>query len=278
MSAKRKVATPKQKWLAVRMRYTWHLRPPFREKFDRSHWWTREDQSKINPEAALYELARRHPLVGQTWTEKIIHHPSGDASLPSSLYWTCLLGLKSWAQLDYTDRKNWVSSVGYLKGLDFRCEEWQCRSITEWAQWRIIDERKDALRKNGLTKDTTYIKNADDWEMANKKNLKALHNEMSVNPPTVKEWEAAIARRAVEAYRQGYLLLAVVPDLQSDKAASLMQKVYGSTKGKFANHPMQRARRENWLPLISEFEDVPASPKSDAFNRYRRVLDGIRFA
>jgi hypothetical protein len=111
---------------------------------------------------------------------------------------------------------------------------------------------------------------------------KILNANRAANPPTAEEWEAAIAYRAVEAHRQGYLLLAVAPDLQSDYAASLMQKVYGSAKRKFAS-PKQRARWKDWLPLIAKFENEELLrdkkiKKSQAFIRYRRALDGIHFA
>jgi hypothetical protein len=63
MTAKRKTASSKETWQAMRARYTWHLRPPFDQEFNRSHWW--KGDSKIHPVAALYELARRHPRVGE---------------------------------------------------------------------------------------------------------------------------------------------------------------------------------------------------------------------
>jgi hypothetical protein len=299
MNAKRKATSPKENWQAIRRRYTWHLRPPFKSQFNHSHWW--KGQSEIEPAAALYELARRHPLVRETWLknfaaatrnrrgtarlwlpklswkEKVIQLPTGDVRLPHSLYWTCLFGLKSWAKLDYTERENWKFSAGYLKGLDLRDEELQCRSINKLAHWKIIDERKAALRRKGQTKDTTHIQSHDKWKSAYDENLSVLHNDLAVNPPTVEEWEAAIGYRAIEAYSQGYLLLAVAPGLQSDRGALLMQKVYGSAQRKYGR-PKQRARWQDWLPLISAFEDVPTSPKSPVFVRYRRVLDGIHFA
>jgi hypothetical protein len=56
----------KQTSPAIRARCTWHLHPPFDRTFDRSRWWTGPDAPKeIDPDAALYELVRRHPRVGQ---------------------------------------------------------------------------------------------------------------------------------------------------------------------------------------------------------------------
>lgn len=308
MSAKRKSASPKGTWQALRRRYTWHLRPPFKSQFDHLHWW--KGQNEIEPAAALYEPARRHPLVREAWLKAVaaiksnrraIPVPLGvpffgggkfshiildehwfsnntrSGTVPHSLYWTCHFGLRSWAKLDYTNRENWKSSAGYLKGLDLRDKDLQCRSINELAHWRIIDERKATLRKKRHINDYSYKETAEERKAARNKNLSVLHNDLAVNPPNADEWQAAIAYRAVEAYRQGYLLLAVAPGLQSDKGALLMQKVYGSAQRKYGR-PKQRARWQDWLPLISAFEDVPTSPKSPVFVRYRRALDGIHFA
>ena len=284
---------------AVRARYTWHMRLPFKDHFDRSHWWEGKGRSEIEPRAALYELARRHPLIRDQWVRRIAAirrnrralaigpgHPfygkgrfsriiledhwfqtgDGECSAPS-LSCTCLFGLKSWAMLDWTTRRNWETTVGHLKGLDFRWEELQCRSINVLADWKIRDQREDALgdkvkgKRRGA--EVGAIINAD----------------LATNPPTPEEWEAAIGYRSIEAYRQGYLLLAVAPDLQMDKAVSLMKRVYGSTRRRYAS-PKQRARWENWLPLITSFEDAELSHKAYAqeFARYRRALDSLHFA
>lgn len=293
MSAKRKASRSKKASQAVRRRYTWHLHPPFKNRFDRSQWW--EGERDIEPGAALYELARRHPLVRETWvrnfaaatrerrsvaiwipgtsqrwTDKIMRGESGAAVSPS-LYWTCLFGLNSWAKLDYTDRLNWKSCVGNLKGLDFRDESLQCKGIKKFAHWKIIDERQDGLRKKEKIKD-----------FATKENLKMLHNDLAANPPTVEEWETAIAHRAIEAYRQGYVLLAIAPDLPANKAAAVAAAKY---KEHLSLYPPgkspQRARWRDWLPIIAEFEDAETSrdkAKSQVFARYRRTLDGIGFA
>ena len=305
--------SPKADWQALRRRYTWHLRLPYRKHFDSSHWWKGRSESEIEPAAALYELARRHPLVRDQWLTAVANlkakhrelfvlpgHPFfGEAKLsrlltnphwfsentksgtvPCALYWTCLFGFKSWAKLDYTERKNWQGAVGYLKGLDFRSKELRCRSINDLAHWKIVVARKSALRQNGqiINEDALHQLDNVKWDAALNKNLQILHSDLAANPPTAEEWEAAIAYRAVEAYRQGFLLVAVAPDLESNTAASLMEKVYGSARRSYAR-PKQRARCRDWLPIIASFEDAEVSHKAYAqeFARYRRVLDGIRF-
>jgi len=150
---------------ATRQTYTWHLRPPFDKEFDCSHWWKGMPDSKTGQVAALYELARRHPLIGEglfkrmpspaaraaMYTKVWGHDPTCPPAVvearlndlireavaglhePSSVYWTCLVGVKSWAKLGYTERKNWESNAGNLKGLDLRDEDLQCYSINQMA-------------------------------------------------------------------------------------------------------------------------------------------------
>src|SRR5476651_2018375 len=48
-----------------RLAYTWHLRPPFNELFCADHWWESAPSAKVDSVAALYELARRHPRIGE---------------------------------------------------------------------------------------------------------------------------------------------------------------------------------------------------------------------
>lgn len=311
MKAKRKTTSSKENWQALRARYTWHLHPPFDKEFDRTHWW--KGRSKVEPVASLYELARRHPLVGKgllkrmpspavratmyasVWghdptcppvvfegrLNELIREAVAKLHEPPSLYWTCLVGLKSWAKLDYVERKNWQSNVGNLKGLDFRCKELQCRSINQLAHWKIIDERKVKLRKKGQINDSLHEQPDDRWEENRKRNLSVLHNDLAVNPPTAKEWEAAIGYRAAEAYRQGYVLLAVAPGLTGEKLKSVVSKNYHQDLRRYVRtKPKSRSRWEDWLPLIGSFEDAETSQQAFAqeFARYRRVLDGIQFA
>ena len=273
----------------IRRRYAWHLRPPFKAQFDYSHWW--EGQSEIEPAAALYELARRHPLVHElwlrnfaaatrnrrgvaiwvpsireSWVKKIARPISGDIALPPSLYWTCLLGMESWVKLDRTDQQNWKFNAGNLKGLDFRDPDLQCQCIKVLAHWKITDQRRAALRNAAKT----------DMELR-----RLVQANLSEHPPTDREWEAAIAQRAIEAHRQGCVLLAVVPDLKSDKAASVMAEKYREHLALYpAANSQQRARWQDWLHIISNFEKAAADrklKKSQAFVHYRRAMDGIRF-
>ena len=102
---------------------------------------------------------------------------------------------------------------------------------------------------------------------------------MIENPPLMRDMEATIKAAAVKAFRNGYLLMAVAPDIATDNAESLMAKEfrqYRANKG--ISKP--RARWVDWLQLISDFEDSECrlgGAKSELFTRYRRIMDDIKF-
>jgi len=110
---------------------------------------------------------------------------------------------------------------------------------------------------------------------------KLVQKDLAKNPPTAGEWEAAIAEAAIEAHRRGYVLLGVVPDLTDNQAEFVMLNKYQESRRLFPSaKPMQRARWQDWLPLISEFEDAEllrGGAKAQIFVRYRRALEQIRF-
>jgi hypothetical protein len=277
MSAKRKATPLKKKWQAMRARYTWHLPPPSDRShwpFDYSHWWNKAGQAKVKPEAALYELARRHPLVNETPPRQVplpgfLFPGVAPATLPSfleprpSLRLTQRLGMKSWPKLTAPERRNWRSSIGMMKGFDFRPVESRSIDITRQADLKISQQR---ISQIALLKNTkTYC------------GFAGMYAEPA--EPTDQEREAAISQCAVEAHRQGYALIAVAPNLAAGKAGNAMVKQYRE-HGRLYPQAKQRARWEDWLLLIASFEDAETSHKAYAqeFARYRRAVDGIQFA
>jgi hypothetical protein len=228
-----------------RENYHWHLRPPFDGKFDRSHWW-KKTQTDVEPIAALYELARRHPLVGLRRTQPLELKKTSPAII-------CLgdISLKSWPELTAGQKAEWKLCADNLKGVDCRTDEEKCYDIA----WQNEGEPLNHLV--GLKKGAGF--------------------------PAAADLEAGVARRAIEAYRQGHVLLAVAPGLAQDEAAALLASKYGEHR-QFdkAVHRVgkQRERHEDWLALIAEFESdfhSKAGVKSDVFTRYKRAIDGIKF-
>lgn len=295
MRPRQRAPRPQDSSRAIRRRYVWHLRRPFRDQFDRSHWW--KNRSKVEPAAALYELVRRHPDVRAGWLRAVRSHRKNNRAikasrggptytdtrfsrlvarehwfpghlkpgeLPVGLSGTCLFGLKSWDKLDYTDRENWKCYARHLKGIDFRPTEDVCCSVDEVARWKIRFRREDKLEhKPRKTKPSRAIGDL-------------VNADLAANPPTAKEWEAAIAESAVEAYRRGDLLFALAPDLTAKQCGSYIESLYSSTRKRFGK-PKQRSRWQDWLPLIEAFEDGDTA-YSQTFARYRRAVDSVRFA
>ena len=284
MSAKSKAASAKDNWQAARARYAWHLRPPFKNEFDRKHWWEKKSDSEIEPIAALYELARRHPRVGQLrlqflnagWYGQELRAPlSGNAEKAmvsqacddlgrksEAIHCLCLIGLKSWPTLGDRSQDFWASSAGKMKGLDCRDDILKCSSIILEAGGQLLARRAFSLKhpqaKLALPK-------------------KLLHGNLE-DLFSSREMEATIARFAVADYQNGQLLISVAPDLTLDHAKILFEREYRKHQ-KLTIAPRQRARSENWLPLISAFENEEADggKKSQAFIKYSRAMNGIRF-
>ena len=259
MSARRKAATPKEDWQATRARYTWHLRPPFNDGFDHTHWW--KGQSETEP-GALYELARRHWLI--------CAYRQGALNLPKTvkihpIIFLGLHGLQSWPKLGLPLQEIWGMVAGNIKGVDCRDDSRKCFSIESESYGRIKFKRAFTTKKY----QTKTVKEASCL----------IEGDIVKRPPSTLEIETEIKREAVAAYRNGYLLIAVATDLTADNAESLMAKEYSQHRKESWEHK-QRARWENWLPLISEFEDAVISKhgvKSKLFTRYRRIIDGINF-
>jgi hypothetical protein len=267
MNAKRKPASPKDIWQIIRRRYTWHLRE---REFDRSHWWKKAPNA--GPIAACYELARRHPLVETP--PAIITFPGSEPPIPIpplsefqlSLHCTRCLAMKSWPNLTDAERTQWKSSIRKARGLDLRPDEAVCRNLTSLADSAIPQRRVKAVKAAADSLPPELV------------GMSAFGLYLD---PTDEEREAAIAEAAIEAYRQGYLLLAVAPGLATEKLQDVVSKKYREHFG--SDSPpkrSQRARWQDWLSLISEFEDDEdrrGGAKNQVFARYRRTVDQIRF-
>jgi hypothetical protein len=291
MNAKRKAASSKETWQAMRARYTWHLRPPFDQEFDRSHWWKNEPQIDPAPAAALYELARRHPRVGElrsrlrhaSWhgqelraslvgaaKERMASHSFDDLGQEAAaIHCLCLIGLKSWPTLEGRWQEYWEDSAGSIKGIDCRHEVQKCDSTTLSALAEVLLKRACILKRK--------------WKCTKHEEFnKLLAEGFFKNPPAAQELETALIQEVLAAHRQGHLLIAIAPNLPRKEAELLLAKSYHE---QWVFKPPQQRKRcwKKWLPLISEFENEFLSrPKNQKINpqvfvHYRRTLDGIDF-
>jgi hypothetical protein len=261
----------------LRNQYTWHLREPFAKEFDRSHWWEAEGSTPLSPVSSLYELARRHPKVGElrakhcrkTWyaqdLDNLPHGPARDrlydaqyddlGQEPKPLHCLCLIGHQSWPALSGRDRDYWKASAGKIKGVDCRDVNERCISLDTMACGRL------AVAKMRTAKAALDV---------------ALKNYS----PSSEELEKEIASLAIDEHRQGNWLFSIAPDLKHDEARSLLAVAYSQIQ-KIAVTPKKRTRWENWLPIITSFERDERShggAKSTVFTSYRKIMRGIEFA
>jgi hypothetical protein len=262
MGSKRKDATLSQRWKLVRLRYTWHLRSPFKSSFDRSHWW--KDPASVDPIATLYELARRHPLFGEPRRTPPDLPTLYPCHLPHASEFLWLYGLKSWPRLKPHEQYSWKWIVGNLKGLDCRPEWMRCRSL-----------QTEAFSNLGLDRVFAHKDRKQLMKLCD-----IIEQDMVKHPPPTLDMEVEIMLEALHAHRQGYLLLAVAPDMAVNDAKHLMVQEYRRLQVQNRTRK-QRARCDSWLPLIGEFEDAEigrGGAKSQVFVRYRRAIDGLGFS
>jgi hypothetical protein len=301
-----KIKSSKKIWKAIRERYTWYLQPPFNDEFDRSHWW--ENKTQIDPVAALYELARRHPLVGEArskfrhakWYGQELRAPLVGAAEkrilnqaikdlgkePKAVECLCKIGLKSWPKLDWSSQEFWGMSAGKMKGLDCRDDLEQFHFISSAAIMDILRNRAISLKlgkgvyqfRVGAGRNSHSVNPV--YPNAFAKGMIFLAKDVQQNPIPTAEMEAAIAREAVAAHREGRLLISVAPDLTIDEATILFEREYRK-RLKFTPKVKQRARRpKDWLRLVEQFDNAAASSggvNSRGFHPYRKAIDGICF-
>ncbi|HWA26456.1 MAG TPA: hypothetical protein VG734_12420 [Lacunisphaera sp.] len=296
---------------AQRDKYTWHLRAPFALEFDRLRWWEKVNPKQIHPIAALYELVRRHPRVGElrgkfrhrSWhgielnrttdnrklADKVVDDAFEDLGAgPKPLHCLCLIGLKSWGKLDVRDREYWAMSGGRLKGVDCRSAIEQCSSVTYEALTDLLMKRmrevkppagamqyKVSVTPPGAPEGEPVMANPKAYQQAQE----MLAESIKAKPLTPPEMEDAIALNARRAHQAGNFVFSVAPNLSLERAAEILSALY--RKQQELDYGTQaRARWTDWLPAISDFESGETEAdgaKSAVFTRYRRILDGIDF-
>ena len=251
------------------------MRDQFADEFDKDHWWKSKSEEQIDPRAAVYEIARRHPRIGELrkkfrdkiwyglelkdqlsepYPEDILSEQSSDlGSEPRAVHCLCLIGLKSWPELTSTDRGYWIASAGKLKGVECRDPIELVNTIHMMALVNVMYQR--ITEGNSL-------------------------DEIKSNPFNLKEIENEIASLAVIAHREGNHLLWAAPGMTSDQARDLLAKKYSQAE-KAANKPKQRAKWNQWLPAIEDLEDDMneyGGVKSPILTRYKRIMEDVQFS
>ena len=210
---------------------------------------------------ALYEISRRHPIVFV-----IQINPKLLDALPRSPLLEILVSfaMKSWPKLSAPEQETWRFMAGSIKGVDARTDSERCRSVEDEAVGNIQMKRAFTDKK--------YKK------MRTEKVSRLVGEDMRRSPPLRKEIEAEIKREALFAYRQGDLLIAVAPDLASSDAERLMLKIWNQQRTEHGIHK-QRARWQEWLSLITRFENEVTSSSAypPSITLYRRIFVGLPF-
>lgn len=289
----------------IRNRYTWHLRAPFTDKFDSDHWW--RSQPNSDPAAALYELARRHPRVGNALlaqddylTESYkallesclstpdkaqgpalmatVNHLAQVSRKPAAIICLMLCGLRSWPKLSALEQECWKGMAGKLKGVDCRLNPNRLRSIDEEAFFfrREVFALGPVAKRLAEQSVTALSPEAFDRLVEEEINR-------DQHRPTRQEKESEIALRATLAHRQGMLLFAVAPDLNMEEARRLFVSELRKQQKRRRIEPTKSAQIKHWLTLIAKFEKTEQgtrsrdNAKSDLFKEFRKAVDGIGF-
>lgn len=185
---------------------------------------------------------------------------------PGAVHCLCLIGLKTWEKLSGREKEWWEDVAGNIKGLECRSDLERCTCLNNEAITDIIIRRGAKLKRG---KKAT----------SNEEFHRSLGLEFVKHRPGNDEIEAAIKEYSLHALRNDFLLIAIAPDLTIEDAAALLEKQYREYR-KLWRVPNQRARDENWLPIISEFENDEINHqkvKSQVFARYRRTMDLVSF-
>ena len=224
--------------------FLWYWKPPFNDPksphhFDLEHWWKKAPVG-ISHDAALYELLRRHPRMGELQRERLLlsqelgrttHHFANDLVLTGpkplvikleneSLYHIAtqmlFYSLRSWPKLSTEDRVKFQSSLKATypgKGRDLT------KGVFD------ITEKARAWAKS----------------------------EKDVGGPSVEECIGDLAKGYGADER---LLLAVDTDFGSRKEAEAALKQITDIFWKYWHEPRWRVRAHvwDWLKAIQDFE------------------------
>lgn len=274
--------------------YLWYLRPPFDREFQLVKWWS--DTEPNESLAAAYEIARRHPLVGElrtrfhgsTWYgQELREELEGEAQIgwleaaaadlrsePTALRCLCLIGLRAWSDLPEGWRESWADSIGKFGGMDYRDPYKMFTWVTGEAQLVYSLKQFDRFTRSMATLTATPWR-AESKSMPSKPEEKGLDQTAEPDP-----YEQTIMAHALKAHRSGMILLAIKPDMSLEKAQERLAEL--SKRFREAAHKKQRnrSRHEDWLKVIDAFEKggpIVTKSTTQPFVRYKRVMDKLKF-
>lgn len=203
--------------------FLWYWKPPFNDpkspfRFDREHWW-KKSPDDLSHDAALYELLRRHPKVGELQSRCIrFSHEFWLTThyIAMEMLLHCV-GLRSWPKLSKDERSKFQSTLR-----------------AAWpGKGQILTKRVWDLTKEARA-----------WA----------ESEKDVGGPSVEECMGDLAKRLGA---EGRLILAVDTDFGSKREAKAALKKIPDIFWKYWHKPcgLVRARWEDWCLVITAFEN-----------------------
>jgi|GEM_PF-1292115 len=221
--------------------YLWYWKPPFGTKksplhFDRRHWWKR-NRKDVSHDAALYELFRRHPAVGELQRIKAEiderrRHPAVGELQRQTLR-------SSQETMDHQSVRHVANEI-----FGFCLRPWTKLSKEQQAKFQNSLKVTYPGKGRDLTKGVFDLTDgAKEWA----------ESEKDVGGPSFEE----CLKDLVESYASdGRLILAIDTDFGSKKEADAALK---QLAGIFYKHlrltsKSVRAHESAWLKAIQDFE------------------------
>ena len=223
-------------------RYLWYWKPPFGNKksplrFDRRHWWKR-NRKDVSHYAALYELLRRHPAVGELQRQTL--RSSQEATAHQSVRAVVLNGPNPVTVTLGPDPVDHVANEIF----GFCLRPWTKLSKEQQAKFQNSLKVTYPGKGRDLTKGVFDLTDgAKEWA----------ESEKDVGGPSFEE----CLKDLVESYASdGRLILAIDTDFGSKKEADAALK---QLAGIFYKHlrltsKSVRAHESAWLKAIQDFE------------------------
>jgi hypothetical protein len=230
--------------------FLWYWKPPFNDPksnyyFDREHWWKKSFKG-MSHDAALYELIRRHPRVGEFFhyktNDNLTPFPPVALNVVAGLFLHDNIALRPWSKLSKQEQAQFV------------------RVVKSAYPGKGQDLTKGVFDMTGMAKNLSGVGG--------------------------RSFENYIEEIAKLHASNGRLILAVDIDFGSEKKVKAALKQIASIYRKSCKKPNQlkRAHWETWCSAIEAFEREFAVegdskfklgyPKK--FNQFIRLFDSFK--
>jgi hypothetical protein len=254
-------------------KYLWHLRPPWKDKFDHDHWWIK-GQQEVNQCAAVWEVMRRHPRTKMLLSKEAVLYQEA----PEIEFYMAFDAHKSWpriAKLDFVSsmQQHWSESLSELP------PEWGvCRH--DFNTLTIIEDQviKDLGRRYWKTFSPTIEHKPEDH-----KALDLAEEVWNKSGPRPGGFGGGANFDAFCALSLGRILIGfdpTRPGIEKVVQKKVREIITNAKTRSGTDSVAGRSFWKAWLNVIAEFERAesarnPKQKRDDQlFARYRRVIGG----